>query len=109
MCSRLPELSITIVALSFFSSIGIWERTHAANAMGVPVERVPIGFTVGFEVDGVDDAARTLGARGIALLQTPHDEPWGQRTARFLSASGMLAEVSETPNARTLPADGSGS
>jgi hypothetical protein len=47
-------------------------------------------------------AAAALGGRGLALLQPPQDEPWGQRTARFLSPSGMLCEISETPWARTL-------
>jgi catechol 2,3-dioxygenase-like lactoylglutathione lyase family enzyme len=81
---------------------GLWERSHAAAAMKVPVDQVPLGFTVGFEVDEVDAAHRTLGARGAQMLQAPHDEPWGQRTARFLSPSGMLAEVSESPWARTI-------
>lgn len=81
---------------------GLWERAHAAGAMGVPVEQVPLGFTVGFEVDEVDAAHRAIGERGAEILQDPHDEPWGQRTARFLSPSGMLCEVSESPWARTI-------
>jgi catechol 2,3-dioxygenase-like lactoylglutathione lyase family enzyme len=82
---------------------GLWERAHAASATGVAASEVPLGFSVGFEVDAVDAAASTLAARGTRLVQAPHDEPWGQRTARFLSPSGMLCEVSETPWARTLP------
>ena len=81
---------------------GLWERAHAARTMGVPVQQVPIGFTVGFEVDEVDSAHRAIGERGAEILQDPHDEPWGQRTARFLSPSGMLCEVSESPWARTI-------
>jgi len=82
---------------------GLWERANAAAAIGVPVERVALGVTLGFEVDSVDAAAGALGEGGVALLQGPHDEPWGQRTARFLSPSGMVSEVSETPWARTPP------
>jgi catechol 2,3-dioxygenase-like lactoylglutathione lyase family enzyme len=78
---------------------GLWERAHAARATGVGPERIPLGLTVGFEVDG---AGAALGAHGVRLLQPPHDEPWGQRTARFLSPSGMLCEFSETPWARSL-------
>jgi catechol 2,3-dioxygenase-like lactoylglutathione lyase family enzyme len=81
---------------------GLWQRAHAARAAGVAPERVALGITLGLEVDAVDEAAAALGGRGLALLQPPHDEPWGQRTARFLSPSGMLCEISETPWARTL-------
>jgi catechol 2,3-dioxygenase-like lactoylglutathione lyase family enzyme len=83
---------------------GLWARAHAARSTGVAPERIPLGFTLGFEVDAVDGAAAALRARGVALVQPPHDEPWGQRTARFLSPSGMLCEISETPWARTLEA-----
>ena len=82
---------------------GLWERAHAARATGVEPGQVPLGFTVGFEVDRVDGAASALAGRSVALLQPPHDEPWGQRTARFASPSGMLCELSETPWARALP------
>ena len=82
---------------------GLWQRGHAARSVGVASERIALGFTLGLEVDAVDSAAAALAGRGIPLLQTPHDEPWGQRTARFLSPSGMLCEVSETPWARTVP------
>jgi catechol 2,3-dioxygenase-like lactoylglutathione lyase family enzyme len=81
---------------------GLWERTHAARAMSVPVDEVPLGFSVGFEVDEVGAAHRALGERGARLVQGPQDEPWGQRTARFLSPSGMLCEVSESPWARRI-------
>jgi lactoylglutathione lyase len=82
---------------------GIWHRGHAARASGVAPERIALGFTLGLEVDDVDGAAATLAARGVPLLQPPHDEPWGQRTARFLAPSGALCEVAESPWARELP------
>jgi catechol 2,3-dioxygenase-like lactoylglutathione lyase family enzyme len=81
---------------------GLWERAHAARATGVEPEQIPLGFTVGFEVDRVDAAAAALGGSGVRLVQPPHDEPWGQRTARFSMPSGMLCEVSETPWARSV-------
>ena len=84
---------------------GIWLRAHAARTTGVAVAQVPLGISVGFEVDTVDGAAGALAADGVALVQPPHDEPWGQRTARFLSPGGMLCEVSETPWARTAGAE----
>jgi catechol 2,3-dioxygenase-like lactoylglutathione lyase family enzyme len=81
---------------------GLWHRAHAARAAGVAPERIALGVSLGLEVDAVDGAAKALAARGIPLLQPPKDEPWGQRTARFLSPSGMLCEVCESPWARTL-------
>jgi len=84
---------------------GLWERAHAARAVLGPEaapDRIPLGFSIGFEVDGVDADARALEARGVRLLQAPHDEPWGQRTARFWTPSGALAEIAETPGAREL-------
>ena len=82
---------------------GLWQRAHAAQAIfgdRGAVHRVPLGVSLGFEVDGVDEAAAALADRRCALLQPPHDEPWGQRTARFALPGGGLAEVSETPHAR---------
>jgi catechol 2,3-dioxygenase-like lactoylglutathione lyase family enzyme len=90
------------VKLAGVLHFGLWERAHAARATGVEPEQLPLGFTVGFEVDQVDGAAAALGGSGARIVQAPHDEPWGQRTARFASPSGMLCEVSETPWARSV-------
>jgi lactoylglutathione lyase len=90
------------VKLTGVLHFGLWQRAHAARASGVGVDQVALGFSLGLEVDAVDAAAAALAAHGVALLQAPHDEPWGQRTARFRSPSGMLCELSETPWARTL-------
>jgi catechol 2,3-dioxygenase-like lactoylglutathione lyase family enzyme len=81
---------------------GIWSRAAAASStFGSRSEahRVPLGFTIGLEVDDVDAAAAALGDRVVGVA---HDEPWGQRVARFTSPSGALCEVSETPSAREL-------
>ena len=91
------------VKLAGVLHFGLWQRGHAARSTGVAPERIALGFSLGLEVGAVDGAAAALAGRGIALLQPPHDEPWGQRTARFLSPSGMLCEFSESPWARTLP------
>lgn len=81
---------------------GLWARRDAAEATyGSPdaADRVPLGFSIGFEVDAVDEAVDRLGA---VVLNQPKDEPWGQRTLRFRTPSGALAEVAETPWAREL-------
>jgi catechol 2,3-dioxygenase-like lactoylglutathione lyase family enzyme len=81
---------------------GLWARRDAAESTfgsADAVDRVPLGFTIGFEVDAVDD---TVGALGDTVLNEPRDEPWGQRTLRFRTPSGTISEVSETPWAREL-------
>ncbi|MFQ5951207.1 MAG: VOC family protein [Candidatus Geothermarchaeales archaeon] len=97
-----PYAEVEIPGILHF---GIWLRTHAAEAgFGDPgaAERIPLGFTVGFEVDAVDDASREIKARGWPIVQPPRTEPWGQRTSRFFSPSGALCEVSETPPRRRI-------
>jgi len=81
---------------------GIWNRAAAAESTFGSREaagRIPLGFTIGLEVDNVDAAAAALGDRAVGAA---HDEPWGQRVARFTSPSGALCEVSETSWAREL-------
>jgi len=65
-------------------------------------DRIPLGFTVGFEVDAVSATSQDLKEGGWLVVQPPKTEPWGQTTSRFLSPSGALCEVSETPHARRI-------
>ena len=84
---------------------GIWARWAAAEAVfgdRESADRIPLGLTVGFEVDGVEQAHRTLTARGWPVAQPPKVEEWGQTTSRFFSLSGALCDVAETPGARHL-------
>ena len=84
---------------------GIWSREAAAEATLGDKEaasRIPLGFTVEFEVDEVQAAADTLESKGWKVLQAPRTEDWGQTTSRFLSPSGALCGVAETPWAREL-------
>lgn len=100
-----PGAGYAKVELPGILHFGIWDRAHAARAVLGPDtarERIPLGLSIGFEVDGVDVDASALSGRGLSLLQGPHEEPWGQRTARFWMPSGMLAEIAETPGAREL-------
>jgi catechol 2,3-dioxygenase-like lactoylglutathione lyase family enzyme len=81
---------------------GLWARKDAAEStFGTPdaADRVPLGFSLGLEVDSVDGMTGVL---GDVVLGEPRDEPWGQRVLRFRSPSGALAEVSETSWAREL-------
>jgi len=97
-----PGDEYAVVEVPGVLHFGIWGRAAAAESTygsRDATDRVPLGFTIGLEVDGVDSAAKTLGAR---VVGAPHDEPWGQRVARFTSPSGALCEVSETSWAREL-------
>jgi catechol 2,3-dioxygenase-like lactoylglutathione lyase family enzyme len=56
---------------------GLWSRTEAANAtFGDPsaADRIPLGFTVGFEVDDVEDGRRGVEAKGWSVAQAPKEE-----------------------------------
>ena len=84
---------------------GIWSRAEAAKATFGRTEyayRVPLGFSIGFEVDDVRASAEHVGNSGIGIAQPAKTEPWGQRTARFFTTSGALCEVAETPWARHI-------
>lgn len=87
---------------------GIWDRKAAAQATlgdSGQAKDVPLGFSIGFEVDEVAAASEQMEARGWKMAQSPKSEPWGQVTSRFKSPSGALCEVSETPWARQIIQD----
>ena len=84
---------------------GIWSRAEAAKATyGSPeaAERVPLGFTIGFEVDDVAAAEKRLADAGIEVVQPTKTEPWQQVTSRFLTPGGSFCEIAETPWARSI-------
>lgn len=84
---------------------GIWERGNAAVATfgdRNQKEKVPVGFSIGFEVDAVEESVDEMEARGWSIVQDKKEEPWGQVTSRFFSPSGGLCEFSEMPKARRI-------
>lgn len=84
---------------------GIWSRAEAAKATyGSPeaANRVPLGFTIGFEVDDVVAAEKRLADAGIEVVQPTKTEPWEQVTSRFLTPGGSFCEIAETPWARSI-------
>ncbi len=94
-----------VVEMPGILHFGVWSRGMAAEATfgdAAAAERVPLGFSLGFEVDSVEDESKALEQKGRKLLQPPKTEPWGQVTSRFLSASGALCELSEMPPARRI-------
>ena len=84
---------------------GVWSRAEAAKATyGSPEEadRVPLGFTIGFEVDDVVAAEKRLADAGLEVVQPAKTEPWKQVTSRFLTPGGSFCEIAETPWARSI-------
>ena len=85
---------------------GIWSREEAAEATLGDKEaasRIPLGFTIEFEVDEVQAASDTLESNGVErVARAPRTEDWGQTTSRFLSPSGALCGFAETPWAREI-------
>lgn len=97
-----------LVSIPGVIHFGLWSRAAAAEAtFGDPaaIDRIPLGFTLGLEVDSVEEASAELESGGSSLAQSPKKEPWGQITSRFLSPSGALCEFSETPGARLIVED----
>ena len=104
----MPDGGYAEVEIPGVAHFGLWLRSHAAEMVfgdAKQAARIPLGFTLGFEVDGVAAAEKALRSGGADVVQADKVEPWGQRTARFLGASGALLEVSETPQARRLTQD----
>ncbi len=96
------------VKLQGILHFAIWSRRSAAEATfgdADAIDRVPLGFTVGFEVDSVAATTETMNSGGQKVLHEPKVEPWNQTTSRFLSPSGALCEVAETPWARRILQD----
>ncbi len=84
---------------------GIWSRAEAAEATygsRDAAERVPLGFTIAFEVDEVTESVQHLDNAAVEVVQPSKTEPWGQVTSRFISPSGALCEIAETPWARRI-------
>jgi catechol 2,3-dioxygenase-like lactoylglutathione lyase family enzyme len=100
-----PDGNYANVIVGGVLHFAIWRRSHAAQIIFGDVkatDRVPLGFTVGFEVDSVPESERLLGRSGGTILQASHAEPWGQTTSRFPTPSGAICEFSDSPWARTL-------
>lgn len=100
-----PGSGYATVEIGGVLHFGLWSREAAAESVfGDPAaaDKVPLGFTVGIEVDETRAAQEKLTGMGNPILQARRQEPWGQVTARFLSPGGALAEFSETPWARRI-------
>jgi len=94
-----------VVAVPGVLHFGIWSRAHAAESIfgdREAADSVPLGYTIEFEVESVDEAARALDASAATLVQGPQTEPWGQKTCRAVALGGGVLGFAETPWARKL-------
>lgn len=85
------------VKIDGVAHFGLWERRHAAESTfgsSDAADRIPLGFVVSFEVDDVDKAADAF---ADVVLRGAKDESWGQRTLRFTTSSGAIAEIAVSP------------
>jgi catechol 2,3-dioxygenase-like lactoylglutathione lyase family enzyme len=84
---------------------GIWDRGAAALAIFGNrdlADSVPLGYTIEFEVDSVDEAAQVVGESAVTVVQSPQLEPWGQKSLRAIAQGGGVLGFAETPWGREL-------
>ncbi|MEK6237252.1 MAG: VOC family protein [Planctomycetales bacterium] len=87
---------------------GVWNRAHAAECTYGDREqanRIPLGFTLEFEVDDAEVAAKLVADHGGQIAHAPRMEPWGQKTFRMILPGGGLLGFAETPWGRVLSQD----
>ena len=81
---------------------GLWPLAEAADAcFGTstwPADTPVPQASIEFEVADVAAAAAELEAKGYRLIHDARTEPWGQVTARLLTAEGLLIAVCHTPS-----------
>lgn len=94
-----------VVAVPGMLHFGIWSRAHAAESIfgsRDAADSVPLGYTIEFEAESVDEAARALESSAVTLVQGPQMEPWGQKTCRAVALGGGVLGFAETPWGRQL-------
>jgi catechol 2,3-dioxygenase-like lactoylglutathione lyase family enzyme len=94
-----------IFALPGILHFGVWSRAAAAEATfgdRASADSVPLGFSLEFEVDDLDESANQIDASQCALVQRPHEEPWGQKTCRAIAPGGGLLGFAVTSWARRI-------
>ena len=67
-----PGEGYATVTISGVPHFGIWLRSHAAELVfgdSSQIERIPLGFSVGFEVDSVKAAEDSLRSEEVPVVQ----------------------------------------
>jgi catechol 2,3-dioxygenase-like lactoylglutathione lyase family enzyme len=96
-------------ALSFYEiTLGLNKKYEYSSYAGFDCGGVEIGLiprkqlkrgddapTIELIVDNVDEAYRTLKAKGVRFVKEPHNETWGARQATFLDPDGNILEITQ--------------
>lgn len=91
--------------------VALFERHAMARTLERPLRAPPEdapGFELGFKVDDVDAAWRTLLERGAEPAVPPTDRPWGQRTAYVRDPDGHWIELAASLGNVSGASSGSG-
>jgi catechol 2,3-dioxygenase-like lactoylglutathione lyase family enzyme len=101
-----PDSPYAVVKIPGIAHYGLWSRSHAAETLYGDAGKsgqVPLGISIAFEAESLKPAIEHVRSNGGEVIQDFREEPWGQKSARFLLPSGAVGELAETPWARNLP------
>lgn len=76
------------------AELAVFERRSAVNMFPAKYMRPAGGAVLGFQVEDVDDACRTLAEKGVSVFEGPKTTPWGQRVAYVHDPDGYVWEIS---------------
>src|SRR5262249_6050045 len=94
-----------VLAVPGILHFGVWSRAAAAEATfgdRSAADSIPLGYTLEFEVDDLDETANRVDSSPLTVVQPPHVEPWGQKTCRAIAPGGGLLGFAVTPWTRRL-------
>jgi catechol 2,3-dioxygenase-like lactoylglutathione lyase family enzyme len=94
-----------VLAVPGILHFGVWSRPAAAVATfgdRAAADSIPLGYTLEFEVDDLEQTASQVDSSPLTVVQPPHMEPWGQKTCRAIAPGGGLLGFAVTPWARRL-------
>lgn len=88
------------INLSFTGGFALWQVDHAHQMIfGAPVDDTgSLGhrnFEFCFETDDLDAAFARVTAANAPCIQSPHEQPWGQRVFHVYDPDGHIVEVGE--------------
>lgn len=81
--------------------ITLWEIQHnhiIPEILGIDSisDRSVSRFEFYFETENIETVCERVKASGTVLLHSLHEEPWGQKTARFFDPDRHLIEIGES-------------
>ena len=95
-----PDANYADVVVEGVPHFGIWRRSHAAQIIygdASATDRVPLGFTIGFEIDSVEDGEARLRQTGAQVRQASHVEPMGESCETRNGSESLLRRYALWP------------